>query len=93
MGVDRPSPPRPPRAASPSTDLRAGCAWRNLPRDFQPESTVWRYFDEGRRDGTLELVHDLCRAKARAAEKPYSPRTNATVDSQSVDTSMNSRSN
>src|SRR3954469_13391967 len=66
--------------------LRAGCQWRYLPKDFPPKSTVWRYFDAWRKDGTLDAVHDLLRTKVRAAEKPYSPRTTASIDSQSVDT-------
>jgi transposase len=66
--------------------LRTGCQWRYLPKDFPPKSTVWRYFDEWRHNGTLDLIHDTLRKKARAAEKPCSPRTTASVDSQSVDT-------
>lgn len=66
--------------------LRTGCQWRYLPKDFPPKSTVWRYFDEWRHNGTLDLIHDALRKKVRAAEKPYSPRTTASVDSQSVDT-------
>ena len=66
--------------------LRTGCPWRYLPKDFPPKSTVWRYFDEWRHNGTLEAIHDRLRRKVRTAEKPYSPRTAAGVDSQSVDT-------
>src|SRR4051794_5311889 len=66
--------------------LRTGCQWRYLPVDFPPKSTVWRYFDEWRHNGTLDTIHDLLRKKVRAAEKPYHPRTTASVDSQSVDT-------
>jgi putative transposase len=66
--------------------LRTGCQWRYLPIDFPPRSTVWRYFDRWRRDGTLDRLHDALRRKVRAAEKPYHPRTTASVDSQSVDT-------
>jgi transposase len=66
--------------------LRTGCQWRYLPKDFPPKSTVWRYFDEWRHNGTLDTIHDLLRQKVRAAEKPYSPRTTASIDSQSVDT-------
>jgi putative transposase len=66
--------------------LRTGCQWRYLPKDFPPKSTVWRYFDRWRRDGILDTIHDLLRTKVRAAEKPYAPRTTASVDSQSVDT-------
>jgi len=66
--------------------LRTGCQWRYLPKDFPPKSTVWRYFDQWRQDGTLDEIHDLLRRKVRTAEKPYHPRTSASVDSQSVDT-------
>src|SRR3954471_19964701 len=66
--------------------LRTGCQWRYLPKDFPPKSTAWRYFDEWRHNGTLDQIHDTLRTKVRAAGKPYSPRTTASVDSQSVDT-------
>src|SRR6516165_11370334 len=66
--------------------LRTGCQWRYLPVDFPPKSTVWRYFDAWRRDGTLDRIHDALRRKVRTVEKPYRPRTTASVDSQSVDT-------
>ena len=66
--------------------LRTGCQWRYLPIDFPPRSTVWRYFDRWRSDGTLDTIHDRLRRKVRTSEKPYHPRTSASVDSQSVDT-------
>ena len=66
--------------------LRTGCHWRYLPSDFPPKSTVWRYFDQWRRDGTLDRIHDALRRKVRNLETPYHPRTTASVDSQSVDT-------
>ena len=66
--------------------LRTGCQWRYLPKDFPPKSTVWRYFDEWRHNGTLNTIHDTLRRQVRTQEKPYSPRTTASVDSQSVDT-------
>jgi len=66
--------------------LRTGCQWRYLPKDFPPKSTVWRYFDEWRHNGTLDVIHDALRRQVRTREKPYSPRTTASVDSQSVDT-------
>src|SRR3954449_3946232 len=65
---------------------RTGCQWRYLPGDLPPKSTVWRYFDGWRRDGILDTIHDLLRKKVRTAEKPYHPRTTASIDSQSVDT-------
>jgi putative transposase len=65
---------------------RTGCQWRYLPGDLPPRSTVWRYFDQWRRDGTLDRIHDALRRRVRASEKPYHPRTTASIDSQSVDT-------
>jgi len=65
---------------------KTGCQWRYLPKDFPPKSTVWRYFDEWRHNGTLDNIHDLLRTKVRTQEKPGHPRTTASVDSQSVDT-------
>src|SRR3954465_10442989 len=66
--------------------LRTGCQGRYLPGDLPPKSTAWRYFDRWRSDGTLDEIHDRLRRKVRAREKPYPPRTSASVDSQSVDT-------
>lgn len=66
--------------------LRTGCQWRYLPENFPPRSTVWRYFDEWRSNGTLDRIHDVLRRKVRTKEKPRHPRTTASVDSQSVDT-------
>src|ERR1044071_2583226 len=64
--------------------LRTGCQWRYLPKDFPPKSTVWRYFDEWRHNGTLDQIHDTLRKKVRTQEKPVRPRTTASLDSQSV---------
>ena len=66
--------------------LRTGCQWRYLPGDLPPRSTAWRYFNRWRGDGTLDTIHDALRRAVRAREKPYQPRTTASVDSQSVDT-------
>src|SRR5262245_32143252 len=66
--------------------VRTGCQWRYLPKDFPPRSTVWRYFEEWRHNGTLALIHDTLREQVRAQDKP-TPRTTASIDSQSVDTS------
>jgi putative transposase len=67
--------------------LRTGCQWRYLPKDFPPRSTVWRYFDEWRHNGTLERIHDTLRDRVRKQEKPGQPRRTASIDSQSVDSS------
>ena len=67
--------------------LRTGCPWRYLPKDFPPKSTVWRYFDEWRHNGTLEEIHDTLRDCVRKEEKPGQPRTTASIDRPSVDSS------
>jgi len=67
--------------------LRTSCQWRFLPKDFPPKSTVWRYFDQWRHNGTLNTIHDTLREQVRKKEKPRRPRTTASIDSQSVDTS------
>jgi putative transposase len=67
--------------------LRTGCQWRFLPKDFPPKSTVWRYFDEWRYNGTLEEIHDTLRDQVRRKEKPRRPRRTASIDSRSVPTS------
>ena len=67
--------------------LHTGCQWRYLPKDFPPKSTVWRYFDEWRHNGTLEAIHDALRDRVRRQERPGQPRRTASIDSQSVDTS------
>src|SRR3977135_1815042 len=53
--------------------LRTGCQWRYLPVDFPPKSTVWRYFDQCRRDGTLARLDQLSRPQLRTAEKQCPP--------------------
>src|ERR1700749_1061190 len=46
--------------------LRTGCQWRYLPKDFPPKSTAWRYFDEWRHNGTLDVIHDALACPPKA---------------------------
>jgi putative transposase len=64
--------------------LRTGCQWRFLPRDFPPKSTVWRYFDEWRHNGTLDRIHDRLREKVRRQEGRQRTPSAGSIDSQSV---------
>src|ERR1700752_546316 len=64
--------------------VRTGCQWRYLPKDYPPKSTVWRYFDQWRRDGTLTDIHDRLRQRVRQQEKPRRQPRTASIDSQSV---------
>jgi putative transposase len=66
--------------------VRTGCSWRQLPHDFPPWETVYRYFRFFQRDGTWARIHDRLRAQVRrkAGKKP-TPSVGI-IDSQSVKT-------
>jgi putative transposase len=66
--------------------LRSGCAWRMLPHDFPPYSTVYMYFKQWRVDGTWEKVHDRLRDRIRSQEGRKKSPSAAIIDSQSVKT-------
>jgi putative transposase len=63
---------------------RSGCQWRMLPHEFPPWETVYYYFDKWKKDGTLARIHDRLNDAVREQDKP-TPRTTASVDSQSTD--------
>lgn len=61
-----------------------GGVWRALPVDFPPWRTVYHYFREWNRDGTLNRMHNGLREQVRLAEgRPAEPSA-AIADSQSV---------
>jgi putative transposase len=66
--------------------LRSSCQYRMLPLDFPPWQTVYYYFQKWQKNGTLERIHDSLRERVREQDKP-TPRTTASVDSQSTDSS------
>jgi putative transposase len=63
---------------------RSGCQWRMLPHDFPPWETVYYYFNKWKKDRTLARIHDCLNEVVREQDKP-TPRTTASVDSQSTD--------
>ena len=64
----------------------AGCAWRLLPKDFPPFSTVQKYFYRWRDEGVLEVIsHRLVAAARERAGREAQP-TAGVIDSQSVKT-------
>ena len=63
---------------------RTGVAWRLLPREFGPWSTVFKWYQRWTRDGTLEALHDKLRRMVRVAEGREPGPTAAILDSQSV---------
>ena len=65
---------------------RTGCQWRSLPHDLPPWDSVYWYFRNWKKDGTLDRLHDELRGDLRAAEgRPRQPSA-AVLDSQSVKT-------
>lgn len=64
--------------------VRAGCAWRLLPKDFGPWQTVYNYFRRWSKDGTWAALHEVLRAVARMAIGKDIQPTAAILDSQSV---------
>jgi transposase len=66
--------------------VRAGGAWRMLPRDLPPWQTVYWYFKRWRQDGTLDRLHDALREQVRTRSEGRKPAPSAgIVDSQSVE--------
>ena len=66
--------------------LRGGIAWRLLPRDLPPKSTVYRWFALWRDTGLFEtLNHLLVMADRERVGRDASPSA-AVIDSQSVKT-------
>ena len=65
---------------------RSGCAWRMLPHDFPPWSTVHHYFRGWRKEGTWEKIHDAFSARVRLQEGRNPQPSAAILDSQSVKT-------
>jgi putative transposase len=63
---------------------KTGCQWRSLPKDFPPHSVVFYHYTKWRKDGTLEIIHDVLRqlARKRAGRNPQP--SGAIIDSQSV---------
>ena len=62
--------------------LRTGCQWRQLPKDFPPRSTVYNYFWEWSRYGTLDAIHHALLVKCREAEAREASPTAAIIDTQ-----------
>ncbi len=66
--------------------LRAGCAWRLLPKDFPPMTTVYGWFLRFRRQGLFETInHHLVMQDRERVGREGSPSA-AVIDSQSVKT-------
>ena len=66
--------------------LRSGCSWRMLPKEYPPWQTVYEYFSQWRKDGTLTRMHDALRREVRE-EAGRDPEPSAgCIDSQTTKT-------
>ena len=66
--------------------LRTGCGWKMLPHDFPPPGTVYDYFSQWRRNGTIARIHEALRPQVRVASEHEPEPSAASLDSQSVKT-------
>jgi putative transposase len=66
--------------------LRSGCAWRYLPREYGPWSTVFHSFRRWRTAGIWEHVHAVLRERLRRELGREATPSAAIIDSQAVKT-------
>ncbi len=66
--------------------VRSGCAWRMMPLEYLPWSTVYDYYRQWCRDGTWEAIHTALREQLRQAVGREPTPSAAVLDSQSVKT-------
>ena len=64
--------------------LRSGCAWRMLPRDYPPRSTVYGYFALSRDEGVWEQIVTTLRERCRVQIGREATPSAGIIDSQSV---------
>ena len=62
--------------------MRGGVAWRLLPSDLPPKSTVWGYFSRWEWEGTLERLHHALYVAVREQSGREASPTTAIIDSQ-----------
>jgi putative transposase len=88
-------PPPRPRGRRPTVDRRRvldailyqtrnACGWRDLPRDFPNPTTVYRYFERWRDDGTLAAVYEALHRRWRRESGRDEDPSAGSVDSRSV---------
>ena len=72
--------------------VKGGIQWEMLPKDFPPKSTVYWYFAQWKKDGTIEKIHDKLRKITRVANERKPEPTAGIIDSQSIKTTEEARS-
>ena len=70
---------------------RGGIQWEMLPKDFPPVGTVYWYFAQWKRDGTIEKIHDKLRKIVRVINNKKPEPTAGVIDSQSTKTTEEAR--
>lgn len=68
--------------------LVSGCAWRLLPNEYPPYSTVYYYFRKWRNDGSWKRIHDHLAQWVRVMEDRAPSPSAASLDSQTVPTAV-----
>lgn len=66
--------------------LYTGCQWRSLPHDYPNWSTVYTYFNQWRKNGIWEAIHDHLRMQVRVNEGRHPSPSARICDAQSVKT-------
>jgi putative transposase len=66
--------------------LRAGCAWRMIPREYPPKSTVYAYFARFRDEEVWEQIMTILRERCRVQAGREATPSAGIIDSQSVKT-------
>jgi putative transposase len=64
--------------------LDNGTKWRSLPHDYPKWQTVYWYFNQWSKDGTIEKIHRKMRKITRVALGKNPNETVAIIDSQST---------
>lgn len=64
--------------------VRAGCAWRLLPKEYGPWQTVYGYLRRWRQADHWEFIHEVLRTFVRREVGKRSQPTAAILDSQTV---------
>ena len=64
--------------------VRGGIAWRQLPREFPPATTVYGLFRRWAAAGAWAVIHDALRDRARVRAGRHPQPTAAVIDSASV---------
>ncbi|WP_409197225.1 IS5 family transposase [Chroococcidiopsis cubana] len=66
--------------------LKTGCQWELLPRDFPPPSTVYSYYRKWQQRGVWEQINHTLRDQVRRQMDKSTQPTAVAADSQSVKT-------